>query len=112
MAHRLGTCRVCRRHVRVADISQRRCPFCTAAGAIAGAALGTLVVAACGGATDPGPTDAAADVVDAATAHDAGVDVLIGFDAPPPDAFDRGDGGIALYGAPPSQGGRREKLHE
>ena len=92
-------------------MTERACPFCTAARAIAGAALGTtVVVAACGGTTDPLPVDAGPDVVDAAAPHDAGLDVITGFDAPPPDAFVPPDGGVALYGAPPVL--RREKLHE
>ncbi len=101
-------------------MNETSCPFCAGARAIAGAALGTtLVVAACGGnvtacggTTEPGPVDASADVVDASAAHDAGIDAFVGFDAPVGDAFVPGDGGIALYGAPPVPGSQREKLHE
>jgi len=90
-----------------------RCPFCAASRAFAVAAIGTAMATACGGTTEPAPSDAGADVADAG--HDAGADVVVGFDAAPdatPDAFVPNDGGIALYGAPPAQGGQRAKLHE
>lgn len=109
----LALCSVCRRHVRT---SERVCPFCARAASIVAVAFGTgVALAACGGTTEPGPTDAAADVVDAATAHDAAAEAFVGFDAAPdstPDAYVPGDGGIALYGAPPATGGQRAKLHE